>query len=82
MVSVRLFAGLREKVDSDKIDVPLESGTSIEGFVKKLSESLPEIGEALRNNRATIAVNHELVEMDYILKEGDEVAIFPPVSGG
>ncbi len=29
-----------------------------------------------------VAVNHEVVDLDHVLADGDEVAIFPPVTGG
>lgn len=82
MVLVRLFAGFKEKIDKGELEVDINSTTTLEDFIKKLGESFPEIAEMLKNNQATIAVNHEIVELDYILKDSDEIALFPPVSGG
>ena len=35
-----------------------------------------------RTSTVLIAVNYEYQNLDYILKDGDEVALIPPVSGG
>ena len=29
-----------------------------------------------------LSVNHEMVDMDHVVKEGDEIGVFPPVTGG
>ena len=47
----------------------------VSGFVKSLSK-------AKWNYLILFAVNHEYVHADYLLKDGDEVAFFPPVTGG
>lgn len=82
MVVVRFFAGFREKVNSDSVEIQVGPQTSLEEFIKRLGDDFPEIAEIIAKNRATIAVNHEVVGPDHIIKEDDEVALFPPVSGG
>jgi molybdopterin converting factor subunit 1 len=82
MVLVRFFAGFKEKVNREFIEIPLSSKTTLREFVGKLGDNFPDVGKLLEKSQATIAVNHEVVEPDHIIKEGDEVAIFPPVSGG
>jgi len=82
MVRVRFFAGFREKVNSEAVEIQVAAQTSLEDFLKKLGNDYPEIGEIIAGNKATIAVNHEVVGPEHIIKEDDEVALFPPVSGG
>jgi molybdopterin converting factor subunit 1 len=82
MVSVRLFAGFREKIDRDRVEIPVSSETTLSEFIEILGGNFPEIGEIIKNNQATIAVNHEIVEMDHPINDEDEIALFPPVSGG
>ncbi|MFT6207270.1 MAG: molybdopterin converting factor small subunit, partial [Colwellia sp.] len=36
----------------------------------------------LTNNSLLCAVNHQMVNNDFLVKAGDEVAFFPPVTGG
>jgi molybdopterin converting factor subunit 1 len=82
MVLVRLFAGFREKVNKDKVEIPVSPDTTLEDFIEKLSNAFPEIAEVLNRSQATIAVNHEVVEKNHIIRNDDEIALFPPVSGG
>jgi molybdopterin synthase catalytic subunit/molybdopterin converting factor small subunit len=58
----------------------LRPGESVSGLLTKLSEEGTIAGDALRS--AAIAVNHEYALPSQVLKDGDEVAILPPVSGG
>ena len=73
MVMVRFFAGFKEKVKTDRFEVAVDSKTTLGDFINKLGVSFPEISELLKKKQATIAVNHEIVEVDYVVKEGDEV---------
>ena len=55
--------------------------------IAQLKDHLAKRGEAwvaLFNGQQSIraAINHALVENDAIIKSGDEVAFFPPVTGG
>jgi len=49
-------------------------------FYKFLKERYPQISQDLDN--IMVAVNEEYVDTDHILKDGDTVALIPPVSGG
>jgi molybdopterin converting factor subunit 1 len=82
MVSVRLFAGFKEKLNRERVEISVPPNTTLDEFIKRLGDKFPELADVLRGSRATIAVNHEVVEMDYVIKEDDEIALFPPVSGG
>jgi molybdopterin converting factor subunit 1 len=82
MVLVRLFAGFREKVKSDRVEIPIDKDTTLEDFIKKLGDRFPDVGEIIKKNQTTIAVNQEVVDRDHVIKNSDEVALFPPVSGG
>jgi molybdopterin converting factor small subunit len=53
---------------------------TVAGVFEKLTLQWPEV-EFLRSS-LLIAVNYEYANWDTSLKEGDEVAFFPPVSGG
>jgi molybdopterin converting factor subunit 1 len=82
MVSVRLFAGFKDKIDRERLEIPVSAETTLLEFIELLGGDFPEIGELIKKNQATIAVNHEIVEMDHIINDDDEIALFPPVSGG
>jgi len=82
MINVLYFASFREMLGKADEQIKLEQGT-----VNELLDSLATRGEnwamALRDNQnLQIAVNHDVAQRDTVIKAGDEVAFFPPVTGG
>jgi molybdopterin synthase catalytic subunit len=77
-VTVRLFAGLRERAGTARVD--LEDVTRIEDVWPALGRSGIEMGAEPPG--LLYAVNREYVEPGRELADGDEVALIPPVSGG
>lgn len=75
-IKVRLFAGLRERHGIDFRLVSAPDGATV-GEVWNLL--LPE--EAMPDN-VLAARNMEYVDVDVTVAEGDEIAFFPPVTGG
>jgi len=82
MVRVRFFAGFRERLEMDALEIELERPMMLREFMEMLTKEHPEIGRLLEDGRATIAVNHEVARMEQVIAGDDEIAIFPPVSGG
>jgi molybdopterin synthase catalytic subunit len=74
-VVVKLFAGLRERAGTAERTLELDAGTQ----VGDLWQSLGLSGEP---DGLLYAVNREYAEPDTALRDGDEVALIPPVSGG
>lgn len=58
----------------------LPAGACARDLIGRYRECMPERGELL--NSLAVAVNREYVSADHELKDGDEVALLPPVSGG
>lgn len=84
MITVLYFARLKESLNysTEEIDLPADVNS-----IAALKLHLAKRGEAwanLFNGQQTIraAINHALVENDAVIKNGDEVAFFPPVTGG
>ena len=83
-VKVLFFAALREQVGvtSEEIDLPGETAT-----IASLRSHLAARGDkwqtALSEKKLLrFAVNQDMAQADAMLKAGDEVAFFPPVTGG
>ena len=72
-VTIRLFAGLRERAgwSSREVDGPIH-----------VSDVWPALGLGEEPRGLLYAVNREYAERDRPLSDGDEVALIPPVSGG
>lgn len=75
-VTVKYFASLREQHGADRVlDAPGTSATVADIW------ALAGDGETLPEN-VLMAVNLEYVDADHPVADGDEVAFFPPVTGG
>jgi molybdopterin synthase catalytic subunit len=80
-VTVRLFAGLRELLGNEIEERFEGDSVSLSEFRLALSERHPEFVSHLEC--AAVAVNEEYVrDGDARIREGDAVALIPPVSGG
>jgi len=80
MVKVRLFANFRETVGASELKIEAED---LEELVDKLINLYPDLKQLFsKKNYAKFAVNRILVSENVKLRKKDEVAIFPPVSGG
>ena len=73
VVSVRLFAGLRERAGRDRVEVELPDGAVV-------SDLLAAMDVAPRS--CVVAINREYADEAAPVREDDEVALVPPVSGG
>ncbi|MNS91026.1 molybdopterin synthase sulfur carrier subunit [Aeromonas encheleia] len=81
MIKVLFFAQVRELVGCDELSLPSDYATA-----EQLRAALCERGDkwalALEAGKLLVAVNQTLVPLDTALVDGDEVAFFPPVTGG
>ena len=58
----------------------MPQGASVSSALTGIGKRTPAIRDLLA--RAAVAVNREYVKADHVLKDGDELALIPPVSGG
>lgn len=80
-VTVKFFARLREQVSADAISVELGTIQRLSELKSHLQQEHPE-WTVLAENNLMAAVNHSMVSADCDIKAGDEIALFPPVTGG
>ncbi|ASK34244.1 MoaD/ThiS family protein [Alloalcanivorax mobilis] len=84
-VEVRFFAALRERAGVDRLTVtpPAPALVSVAALCDWLAGQTPQLGRALGDTpRRMVAINEVLATMDSALRDGDVVALFPPVTGG
>lgn len=79
-VKVLYFANFRDHVGSKEEFVDLPDGATVADLILKIKDLHPSLSEGLPT--AVIAVNREFAFADEVINAGDEIAIFPPVSGG
>ena len=76
-ISIRYFASLRDRMGRADETLELEGGSAT------VSEVWAKVtgGQAIPDS-TLISVNMEYTDADAVLKDGDELAFFPPVTGG
>jgi molybdopterin converting factor subunit 1 len=79
-VTVRLFARLRDIAGAPELSREVEAGATIRSVWSDLVRDFPELAGYERS--ISSALNADYARMDQALKDGDEVAFLPPVSGG
>ncbi len=81
MIEVHFFAQLRERLDcaSLRIEYP---GRSCVADIRRLLAERGGNWEVLASDAVLSAVNQTLCDPQQVVCDGDEVAFFPPVTGG
>jgi len=75
-VRVKYFASLRESIGRSDDELPFTSTTTVAEVWKQATQNMPH------PDRLLVAVNQEYANFDKEVFDGDEVAFFPPVTGG
>lgn len=75
-IQVRFFASLRERLGRAEAEIDADSVVTVADVWTQVAGGVAPPGNLLA------AVNHEHVESDHPVSDGDEVAFFPPVTGG
>lgn len=79
-VGVRLFARYREAAGRERVEIDLPEGGTVESAWTALVECCPEL--ARYRPYTLFAVGQDYVPPEHPLQPGDELCLFPPVSGG
>ena len=77
-VTLRCFAAVREALGAEELRVELQPGTTAGALRQRLGEATP----ALLRVPVAYAVNRDYAQAETVLRDGDEVAFIPPISGG
>ncbi|RWT15805.1 molybdopterin synthase sulfur carrier subunit [Raoultella planticola] len=82
MIKVLFFAQVRELVSTDALTLDASEATTVEAVRRLLIARGDRWALALEEGKLLAAVNQTLTTFDHPLAAGDEVAFFPPVTGG
>ena len=78
-LTVRLFAGLRERAGADRVEVDVPDGATVADLLAAMSTT--PVG-ALAPRSCVVALNRDYAEPGAVIAPDDEIALVPPVSGG
>jgi molybdopterin converting factor subunit 1 len=78
-INLLAFGIARDILGARQMELELEEGVLVSQWLQDLKANYPKFSGL---TSLAIAVNSEYARQDLVLKEGDEVAIIPPVSGG
>tara|TARA_B110000263_G_C15233237_1_gene475689 strand:+ start:942 stop:1184 length:243 start_codon:yes stop_codon:yes gene_type:complete len=78
-IKIKFFGQHKEELNKSELNIVIDSNSNISDLVKILIKNEPKFSKF---NSYAVAVNLNYENFEYILKNGDEVAIIPPVSGG
>jgi molybdopterin synthase catalytic subunit len=79
-VRVRLFARYREAAGQERLEVDLPEGGTVESAWQAVTARHPQL--SIFRPYTLFAVGHDYVVPEHPLRSGDELCLFPPVSGG
>ena len=79
-MAVRFFARYREATGRQRLEVDLPDGGTVEAAWAAVVDRHPEL--ARYRPFTLFAIGNDYVSSDHALRPGDEVCLFPPVSGG
>ena len=79
---IRYFAWIKEITKKDDEVIDANHPKTLEELKEHLGKLYPELKKHLLKDVLRFAINQEYVSKNLNLKTIDEVAIFPPVSGG
>jgi len=79
-IHVQFYAQLRDLVGMRELDIDLAEGATVHDLLAEIYAKQP----ALRSHDKSILIGAgvEFVDRNYELKQGEEIAIMPPVQGG
>ena len=81
-IQVKFFASLKESlgVSQTNLTVPVES--TVDMLLRKIQDTYGKDNQLIDISSLRVAVNQQMVEFDRVIREDDEIAIFPPITGG
>ena len=82
MIKIVFFAALREQLDCAELSIAADDAKTVDDIKQLLTAKNDQWQKTFTNTSLLSAVNHDMVDGSHMVKSGDEVAFFPPVTGG
>lgn len=82
MIKVLLFARLREQLEVGSLSFDWADDATVDVLANQLVQQQGDNWQVLLADEIVVAINQQVVGRDALVSAGDEVAFFPPVTGG
>ena len=82
MVTILFFAELREQLACERINLEVSAPITLAQVREQLVAEHPHWAAFLRSDKLLCAHNQALTKASQLVSDGDEIAFFPPVTGG
>jgi len=82
MITILFFAQLREQLGCEKLSLEITTPITVAKLRLELIRQYPHWAEFLNSGKLLFAINQTLAKASQQINTGDEVAFFPPVTGG
>ncbi len=82
MITLLFFASLREQLGCSSLEINIEPNETIKMLIQRLQNEKGESWSVLAAENIQYACNQVMVTSVHTLNVNDEVAFFPPVTGG
>ena len=80
-LTIKLFATLRTRAGANQLSLTLPTDQpTVQDLLTEISQQYPDLAASVKS--VLVAVNHQYAFPDQPLTPTDEIALFPPVSGG
>lgn len=79
-IDLRLYASIKDVLGKDRIDIDWTKNMTVGDLRKQLDASYPIL--SIVNARFSISVNRKPVDDGELIRNTDEIAVLPPISGG
>jgi sulfur-carrier protein len=79
-VRAELYSRLREIIDASLIELSLPEDATVRDLFEQLKKRYPDLRDF--DKSVLFGMGVEFVDRNHVLKEGDTIAIMPPVQGG
>ena len=82
MATILFFAQLREQLQCEKISLEIDQPITLLELRDRIIQQQLHWKEFLSNEKLLFAVNQKIAKSSQLVNTNDEVAFFPPVTGG
>ena len=83
MITVRLFGMTKSLAGNQStLSLAMANGQSVKSMIELVTRRYPTIGDLIQKKKILISVNQEIAHEETKIRDGDEIALLPPFSGG